>query len=157
MSDENSQQDECSGEQTEHGGRTPAPFRAPVEAEQEQRQPSQEGRRAGQVEALAGVGGGILRDEEQAQGQSQRPDRHVDVEDRPPAEGLRQPAAQRGTHGQPEISHRGGQAEGAAALLGREVTGHDGRRVGGQHRPADGLQPAKDDQRARGPGRAAQR
>ena len=72
-------------------------------------------------------------------------DRHVDPEDGPPVDG-----SEDASGGQPdELPGEGGDlidAQCQAALLKRKGVGQDGRRIGREHRPADGLQDAPSDE-----------
>src|SRR5581483_3519864 len=79
----------------------------------------------------------------------------VDIKNPAPADAVDQKAAERGPGQKAHVKSRGGETEGAAALLRRQVHRDDGAAVGGDHRAANRLQRAEENQLPRAARQAA--
>jgi len=95
------------------------------------------------------VSRGISRNKVDAQPEREQSDRQVDEKRGAPTELQRQPAAERGSHGESQIRHHGLQTQHLTALGGWKVFRQDRRRVGKEHRRAERLQRTRGDKRER--------
>ncbi len=153
--DESREQDGRDGEQHQRPRRSPAVGRGAGQGEDEREEPGDQRGAAEHVKAAAVVGGARRRDDVQRGQADGDADRDVDEEDPVPAQQARQHAA--GEH----ADRHAGAGQGAPdpergrplrAGVGR---GDDRERGGEQHRRADALERAGDDQRGGRPRQAA--